>query len=86
VTRRGGAWLDAATQDKAGSNGVQKKLAGKGPDVKGAVLADLLSVWLAGHHPDLRDELLHFHIDRVKQLVPLSEREIFGHEGHPGRY
>jgi hypothetical protein len=68
------------------SASVQKKLAGKGPDVQGAVLADLLSMWLAGHHLDLRDELLHFHVDKVRDLVPLSEREIFGQAGHPGGY
>jgi hypothetical protein len=82
---------DKATVEKARkvqdiSAAVQKKLAGKGPDVQGAVLADLLSMWLAGHHPNMRDELLHFHIDKVRDLVPLSERQIFGRDGHPGSY
>jgi hypothetical protein len=47
------------------------------PEIQGAVLADLLSVWIAGHHPSLRENLLAAHIDAVRALVPETEKEIF---------
>jgi hypothetical protein len=61
------------------------KLRGKDPEVQGAVLADLVSVWLAGHHPELRDEVLRMHTALVRELIPISDREMFGDAGHPGR-
>lgn len=61
-------------------------LIGKGAAVQSAVLADLLSIWLAGHWPpEEREEMLAEHINLVRKLLPLSERQIFGPEGHPGR-
>jgi hypothetical protein len=43
----------------------------------------LLSLWLAGHAPQVREEVLHLHIDAVRALLPASEAEIFGKAGHP---
>jgi len=58
-------------------------LAGYRPEIQGAVLADLTSLWIAGHrHPDpaeqdrLRAELLEMHMDAVKQLVAPSDDAI----------
>ncbi len=48
-------------------------LAGKIPEVQGAVLADLLAMWLAGHHqggPEVLRTLLNAHVEHVKRLVP----------------
>jgi hypothetical protein len=53
-------------------------LASKPPQVQGAVLADLLATWLAGHvdldkrgrTKALRQEMLGMHIDMVRKLVP----------------
>ena len=45
-------------------------LAGHHPAVQGAVVADLLAIWLAGHQADLREALLENHIDKVRKLVP----------------
>jgi hypothetical protein len=59
-------------------------LAGRDPGVQGAVLADLLSIWIAGFHPALREEMLALHIKGVVSLIEVSEREIFGPDGHPG--
>jgi hypothetical protein len=33
-------------------------LKGYPPELQGAVLADLLSIWLAGHAPIVREEIL----------------------------
>ena len=55
-------------------------LAGKSPQVQGAVLADLLAIWLAGHHVaddadatrKMRAEMLALHCQAVRQLVPVN--------------
>lgn len=59
-------------------------LTGRSPDMQGAILADLLATWLAGHPPWMRDEILAMHVDGVRQLVPVNERLMFGERGHPG--
>jgi len=41
------------------------------------VLADLVSVWIAGHHPAMREEELTSLIELVRKLIPESEKEIF---------
>ena len=52
-------------------------LAGRAPEVQGAVLADLLATWLAGHQgegaADLREELIRLHIEAVRELIPVNE-------------
>ena len=61
-------------------------LAGQPPPVQGAVLADLLATWLAGHidrtsnqHTDaLREELLTHHLATVRALVPVNAAHIHG--------
>jgi hypothetical protein len=47
------------------------------------VLGDLVSVFVVGNHPSLREEILAMHIDLVRELVPETERELFPH-GWPG--
>ena len=65
------------------STRIRPMLAGHGATVQGAVLADLLSFWIAGHHPKIRDEALRLHYEHVRELVPISEKEIFGDDGFP---
>lgn len=65
------------------SRAIRPLLAGKGPDVQSAALADLVSLYLAGVAPPLRPELREMFIALVDQLVPESEAEMFGDEGHP---
>ena len=48
---------------------IRPLLAGKPPPLQGAVLADLLAIWLAGHDASLRDELLKAHIESVRALI-----------------
>ena len=62
---------------------IKPHLARHHPGLQGAVLADLTSLWIAGHrHPDpaeqdrLRAELLEMHMDAVKQLVAPSDDAI----------
>ena len=65
------------------SRAIQPFLNGLGAEIQGAVLADLLSLWLAGHiasTPEataaLRDDILVHHIAAVCDLIPVSEQQI----------
>ena len=59
-------------------------LAGHPPMVQGAALADCLSIWLAGHNVpddadathDLRAVLLENHCAVVRQLTPISAKQL----------
>ena len=63
---------------------IRPLLAGKSAPVQGAVLADLLAIWLAGHSTDrgstedaaLREELLAHHIKAVRTLISVNEEII----------
>lgn len=59
-------------------------LRGHDPSVQGCALCELLSLWLAGHAPDLRDEVLRIHLEQLNELVKLNEKLLFGERGHPG--
>jgi hypothetical protein len=63
---------------------IRPLLVGAGPEVQSGVLADLLSLWLAGHAPQVREELLQAHMQLVRDLVKPSEIEMFGEDWqHP---
>jgi hypothetical protein len=62
---------------------LQLRLKGYPPELQGAVLADLLSIWLAGHAPIVREEILQLHIAHVRELIEINEKLIFGEQGHP---
>jgi hypothetical protein len=54
---------------------IKPHLAGRSPEIQGAVLAELLSVFIAGHYKggsDLMDRVLNMHVEMVRQLVPSS--------------
>jgi hypothetical protein len=59
------------------TNSIKPLLAGKSPDVIGAVLGDLVSLFVVGHHPSVREQILTLHIDMVRDLMPIAEEEIF---------
>jgi len=61
---------------------IKKILAGRAPEVQGAILADLLAIWLAGHHiagdspatRALRNDLLAMHLAGVEELVTINAK------------
>lgn len=70
---------DAADGDvervKAIAETIHPLLAGHPPDIQGAVLCDLLAMWLAGHYQGgnaLTDALLAHHIATARRLVPVN--------------
>jgi hypothetical protein len=48
-------------------------LAGQPAQAQGAVLADLLSMWLAGWHPTVRDEAFSLLLNLARERVPVQE-------------
>jgi hypothetical protein len=56
---------------------IKPLLAGRSPEVQGAVLADLVSILIVGHHPTLREEILRLHIESVRQLIKPNEQLLF---------
>lgn len=60
-------------------------MAGHGPAMQGAVIADLVSLWVAGHPPAEREGMFDLLCDHAWALVPASEMEMFGEAGHPAR-
>lgn len=58
-------------------------LSGLGSDVQGAVLAELVSMYLAGHHPMIREETMEFFIRTTKALVAPNEAILFEHTDKP---
>lgn len=58
-------------------------LANHPPEIQGGALADLLSMFLAGHHPSLRDEMLTLHMETVRDLIKPNEEMLF--ERHGGK-
>lgn len=57
--------------------------AGQPRHVQGALLAEALAIFLAGHANVLREQLLAVHIEYVRRLLPQIELELFGERGHP---
>jgi hypothetical protein len=61
---------------------IRPLLAGHAPEVQGAVLADLLALWLAGHHVagdedatrKMHAELLAMHCTKVRKLTSINAK------------
>lgn len=62
---------------------IKPLLAGKGPDVQGGIIANLAAIWLVGHAPYMREEVLQGHIKVIRDLMPLSEAELFATRERP---
>jgi hypothetical protein len=74
---------DYAREAMVLSRTIQPLLHGRNPDVVGAALADLCSIYFAGHNPIMRDDLLRFWFETMKAMIPESEKEFFGNAGFP---
>ena len=58
-------------------------LRGQGPELQGAALCDLVSMFFAGHHPALRQEAIEVWIKTMRELIPVNEAALFAHYGKP---
>ena len=57
-------------------------LAGHPPAIQGGAIADVLSMFITGHHPILREEVLRETVDCARKLIPVNEKIMFP-DGHP---
>ncbi len=48
-------------------------LAGRPPQAQGAILADLVSMWLAGWNPAVREEAFSLLLALARERVPVQE-------------
>jgi hypothetical protein len=48
-------------------------LRGKGPDLQAAVLTELVSKWVIGHHRSVRASVLARHVQAVRDQIELNE-------------
>jgi len=55
---------------------IKPVLAHHDPAVQGGVCADLMAIWIAGHHPDLREKALWDVIAAVRDLVPINAAQM----------
>lgn len=62
---------------------IRPLLSGQPPEVIGAVLFELTATYLAGHHPDLRQEVWEAHIAMLPEMVAENEKHMFGAAGFP---
>ena len=52
---------------------IGRLLHGKDHDLQRAVLNDLVSRWIMGHHPSQRRQALAMHVQAVRDLIELNE-------------
>lgn len=71
------------------SQQIYNLIAGRAAVVQGAVCADLLARWLAGHivpgdeqkTKAVRERILKTHIEIVRRLIPINEEQILAQHG-----
>ena len=65
---------DDATRTLVIADQIKPMLHGLGPEVQGAILAELVSIWLTGHAPDIRRIVLTQWLGIVVELTAVNER------------
>lgn len=51
------------------------------PAVMGGALAEVVSKWLAGHHPDMREQVLKDFLEATHKLVAINHKILMKHYG-----
>lgn len=62
---------------------LREALAGKDPEIQGAALADMVSMWVAGHPPFVREQVLESWLEVMRRLIEVNDKIMFGDKGHP---
>lgn len=63
--------------------GCRPILGGHPPEVQGAAIADILSLFITAHAPHLREQAMQSLIKTATDLVPINERQLFPNGKHP---
>lgn len=56
---------------------IEPLLHGQGEVLQGAALCDLVAMFVAGHHPALRHEVIEHWIKTMHDLIPINEAMLF---------
>ena len=64
---------DNANAALAAARELHSSFAGKSPTMQGAMLAELVSTWIAGHRPEIRREVTGNWLRCVRDLIALSD-------------
>lgn len=51
---------------------IKPMFAGMPPEIVGATLAQLLAILIAGHNPEMRDEIFGLFIEAARDLIPVE--------------
>lgn len=60
---------------------IRLALRGKGPLLQGAALCDIVSMFFAGHNPELREDVITKWVETMRQMILLNEAELMRHYG-----
>jgi hypothetical protein len=55
------------------ANKIKPMLHGKGPQIQGSVLAELVSIYFAGHHPKIREGCLEVWLETMREMIEVNE-------------
>lgn len=58
-------------------SGIRPLMRGRGPDVQGAVLAELVALYIGGHEEELRPEIRRLLFGTIDQLTPVMADAIW---------
>lgn len=62
---------------------IRPLLAGKGAHIQGAVIADLVAIYLAAHAPFIREQTLALLLKTIDGLIGINEKIMFPDGKHP---
>lgn len=62
---------------------IKQLLRGKGPMLQGAALADVVAMFFAGHHPEIREKQMESWMIAMQGLIEVNEAQILEHYGIP---
>lgn len=65
---------------------IRQILGGKHPAVQASAMVQIVALWIAGHAPQIRAEVLAEMVAASNKLVPSIEKAVFGAAGHPGAW
>jgi hypothetical protein len=52
---------------------IRPVLAHRSPMLQGAVIAELMAIWLGGHRHECREEMFKILVDVAREMIPLHE-------------
>lgn len=70
-------WEDASRSLEI-SEKIHPMLNGLAPEIQGAILANLVATWMAGHRPTVRDTAFREWVITMEKLIDIESKQIWG--------